>query len=238
MYWIYINLIEKFKVKVDLRFFIAALPFVVTGSLVRALVDHNIIRYGFWTVTPGIYLLLAAFFAVAFRTGHYIEKRFSIPPWKFTLGIGSIPVLAIVIRFLNTIYFHRAFAAILIPILVASIALIVNYLAKNFTWNWVYFKKARLAFLSVVTHSLDACSTFVFHDFYGGGEQHPIPRALIEYTGTGVSFILLKIAVLLFILYILKKEVKDKNLRNFFITIIALLGLAQGLRNYLTIILT
>jgi uncharacterized membrane protein len=89
-----------------------------------------------------------------------------------------------------------------------------------------------------VTHGLDASSTFVFHDFYGGGEQHPIPRAIIEYTGTGLSFIFLKIAVLLLILYILKKEIKEKNLRNFFIAIIALLGLAQGLRNYLTIVLT
>jgi uncharacterized membrane protein len=75
-------------------------------------------------------------------------------------------------------------------------------------------------------------------DFFGGVEKHPIPRYFIEHFGTGLVFYPLKLLVLLPAIYLIFTELKDrKQLRNFLLISIAVLGFAEGLRNFITLIL-
>ncbi|MDP2973570.1 MAG: DUF63 family protein, partial [Candidatus Diapherotrites archaeon] len=50
-----------------------------------------------------------------------------------------------------------------------------------------------------------------------------------------ISFIIVKIALVLAIVYYIDKEIKSENLRGFIKIVIAILGFATGLRDLLTL---
>jgi uncharacterized membrane protein len=64
-----------------------------------------------------------------------------------------------------------------------------------------------------------------------------LPALSSGIAGTAAIMFPLKLLVLIPLVYFLNKEFEDKNLVNFFIIAVAVLGLAEGLRNLLTTIL-
>ncbi len=78
-------------------------------------------------------------------------------------------------------------------------------------------------------------SSFILH-LFGGFEKHVLPRFIIEKTGTPFSFIPLKIAILLPILYYLNKS-KEKEFSKLILIAAFALGFAQGLRNLINVLL-
>jgi len=64
-----------------------------------------------------------------------------------------------------------------------------------------------------------------------------LPALSTTFAGTAAIMYLLKLLVLIPLVYFLDKEFEDKNLVNYFIIAIAVLGFAEGIRNLLTIVL-
>jgi uncharacterized membrane protein len=96
------------------------------------------------------------------------------------------------------------------------------------------FTKTNSAILSA--HFFDATATFfaiaVFSTMSGQGytEQHFLSRELMPFLGPQVMF-LLKFIVVVPALYLISKNVKDRELRNFLLLVILILGLAPAARN-------
>src|SRR3989344_9647340 len=88
LYVIY-KVFQRLKFKIDFNFLLAAVPFVVLGSSLRAFVDHGFYKITFWTVAPGIYIIIAAVFLVILLGSVYLEKHTKVPYWQATLLIGS-----------------------------------------------------------------------------------------------------------------------------------------------------
>lgn len=86
-----------------------------------------------------------------------------------------------------------------------------------------------------MAHIFDASSTFVAVDFYGYGEQHVVPSALTKLTGTAFVMYPLKIIVILSALYVIDLYVEDRTVKNMLKLAIFILGLAPGLRNFLSL---
>jgi len=107
------------------------------------------------------------------------------------------------------------------------------YIAKKTNQNWL-LKKTNLAAYSA--QAFDAINTAFLLTFFGGFEKHVLPRYIIEKTGTPFSFIPLKLLIIVPILYFLAKD-KENNLSKLIIIAIFVLGLAQGLRNLISVIL-
>jgi uncharacterized membrane protein len=84
------------------------------------------------------------------------------------------------------------------------------------------------------SHMLDASSTFTALTFYGYYEQHVVPTFLIGMSGPWVMFPL-KLAVVWGVLYFLDRQKEDAQLKNFLKIIILVLGLALGIRDWLTL---
>ncbi len=226
------KILQKLNFKVDNRFFYALLPFIVFGSSVRALVDHEILKSGFWFVSPGIYLLTAAIFLGIFFLSYFIGKHKGENAWKRTL-ISGILLDAILwtyaasksIKFTNLIYG----AGIICLALLASIIL------------YFIFRKTKFIggkyFLPFPAHMFDASATFIAVDFLGAIEKHPLPNMISSFVGTAAIMYALKLIVLIPLMYLLNKEFKDKNFVAYLAIAIAVLGLAEGLRDLLTIII-
>ena len=81
------------------------------------------------------------------------------------------------------------------------------------------------------------CFLFLCHFvllFFGGFEKHVVPRAIIEFFGTPLSFIPAKLAVVIPVIYYLNKD--KGNLAKLILVAIFVLGLAQGLRNLINVL--
>jgi uncharacterized membrane protein len=224
------KILQKLNFKVDNRFFYAILPFIVFGSSVRALVDHQIFNYGFWLVSPGIYILTAAIFLGIFFPSYLAGKNKNA--WKLTLISGILLDAALwiyaatkSIKFTNLTYG----AGILCLALLASIIL-------HFIFRKTKFIGGKY-FLPFSAHMLDASATFIAVDFLGAIEEHPLPNMLSHLVGTAAIMYALKLIVLIPLVYLLNKEFKDKNFVAYLAIAIAVLGLAEGLRDLLTIII-
>ncbi|MEM4248443.1 MAG: DUF63 family protein [Candidatus Nanoarchaeia archaeon] len=233
LYVIYKGL-EKTGVKVNFKFFIGLLPFIILGSSIRAFVDHEFYKYNFWTVSPGIYLLITGIFLLSLAFALILQRFREVEFWKTLFGIG---LLLVVINFAvvaTRLQFENlGFGAAMVG-LAALVTLVLYFVFKKLNCKWAMQKTA---FLPFAAHMLDASATFIAVDFLGAIEKHPIPVFMTNLTGTAAVMYLLKFAVLIPAVWLISKEVENKNLRNYLLIAIATLGLAEGLRDLLTMIL-
>jgi uncharacterized membrane protein len=88
-----------------------------------------------------------------------------------------------------------------------------------------------------MAHLFDASSTYIAVDFYGYNEQHVLPNALTGLVGSAIVMFPLKIAVILGALYIIDTYIEDRTVANMLKLAIFILGLAPGLRNFLSLIM-
>jgi len=232
LYGIY-KLFEKLKVNIDLKFFYSLIPFIVLGASIRAFVDHHLLPYGFWFSSPGLYVLVAAVWLGIFLLSHFLEKYVTcVKSWKRVLVAGALLnaiiwfyAIANGLRFDNLKY---GLAIIGLAVLVSG----VLYFA---------FKKLKftdkISFLPFPAHLLDASATFIAVDFLGFTEKHPLPVFFSHLVGTAAAMYVLKLAVLIPAVYLIRKEIKDKNMANFLLIAIAVLGFAEGLRDLLTVLI-
>ena len=248
LYGIYKGL-EKLKIKIDRKFFYAILPFVVFGASLRAFVDNEIISLNFWTVSPGIWISITGLFLLCFLIGWYLEKeaqaeRSSTGPsktkgfaweyWKICIGTGTFLIIGIWIFGLNKLQFINTWGGLTIIGLALGISALFYY-----TFNIFKIKQYLdgCSFLPFMAHMLDASATFIAVDFFGAIEKHPLTRTIGEWTGTAASLFVLKLAILLPMIYLIQTQIKNKNLANYLLISIAVLGLSEGLRDLITLVL-
>lgn len=230
LYGIY-KLFEKLKINIDLNFFYSLIPFIIFGSSVRAFVDHHLFQYGFWLVSPGIYLLTAALFMGIFALSHGLEKCTKIACWKRILVAGVL-IDAI-------IWFYAAANGLRFQNLKFGLAIIGLAILFS-TITYLIFKRLKqdnISFLPFPAHLLDASATFIAVDLLGFAEKHPLPAFASNFIGTAAVMYLLKFAVLIPAVYLIRKDIKNRNFANYLLIAIAVLGLAEGLRNLLTVII-
>lgn len=85
---------------------------------------------------------------------------------------------------------------------------------------------------------LDGTATYVGIDHYGAWEKHPLPRTLIEETGTAAVLIPLKFAIVAFFVYIAtgpyrKDFEEDPDMYHLLYLAVFILGFAPGMRDML-----
>jgi len=221
------KLLERLKVKIDKRFFLAALPFIVYGGWARALRDHNLGIYGdSWVwCSPPIYFLVFAIAIAALTAGVWLERKKILSYEKFMLTVGGLMLL-----YNLTLTGITNWAGFGTVAAIAAVWAVAIYLAARFFPK--YLTKTNAAILW--SHLLDGSSTFTALTFYGYYEQHVLPTFLINLTGPWIMFPL-KLSVVWAVLYYIDKEKGDQQFKNFLKIVILILGLALGIRDWLTI---
>ncbi len=216
--------LEKTKVKIDKKFFLAFLPLIIYGGWTRALRDHNLYQ-GWYFCSPPIYFII------------------------FGIGAGSLIVAVLLQRKFGIEYYKTVFVFGILPLIYnASITSINNWTAFSiifllvFFWAVLFFGISRLkpGLLPIenagimVAHLLDASASFTAIQFFGYYEQHVLPGFLMSLTGPWIMFPL-KIGVILPVLYVVDRQTENKQFRNFLKFIILILGLALGIRDMMTV---
>ncbi len=213
------KIVKKAKIKIDDRFAIAIVPFVIFSGIVRVLSDAKIIN-GFLFSTPGVALISYFIFLSVLFFARTIEKLKKIPYYKISFLIGiflisfSLPFLSITNA--NGLLFVLAFFA---PW--TMIFMLIRWTLEN-------------KLVSLI-HLFDANTTFVAIHFFGYAEQHILPSFVIQ-RSFPFAFIPLKLIVIVFILILIDRHIKEKQLVNFLKLAIGLFGCATASRDLLRIL--
>ncbi len=208
--------------------FIPILPFIFFGSSARALVDNGIYPLTYILVTPGIYVLTGLLAIITVLLSVLIERK---TDWDYRYIIFAVGVVICI----PNIYYSQHINYLAASQILGSWALIsIIFILISRKWSLL---KDKFNLNVLLAHLLDASTTFIAVDYYGYGEQHVLPNALTQMADTALVMYPLKIVVILPALYIIDGYIEDKTIRNMLKLAIFILGLAPGLRNFLSLIM-
>jgi len=226
--------LKRSNVKMNFRFMLSLLPYVIFGSAFRVLNDIGIFEktcnpftYSFYTFTPGIWFLTAAL-ALG---GIALAGKLARDENSFYRYFGATGILAAapVVIYEFTIFGEWAgFLAVL-----AAAAAITFATKAIVELKYRGFFTDRLNMLVVAGQVLDGSATYVATEVFTCGEQHPLSALIL-----GIHpalFILIKVAIALLIIHALDQDIKDENMRNFIKVGAIILGFATGTRDALTL---
>lgn len=254
LYAIYLGF-SKMKIRLGKEFWAALLLFVVFGSSVRVVTDSidsgamkaftdancgssaavmydsilasHALDYGYWTVTPGIYIVTAALFLSAVLVGEALGRK-----WFAAVAGGALALFPIYI--LSPMMVNWAYAFGVLALAIAA-ALAAKFLLK--------FNEMKML-LPVFAHAFDGAATWIAIDWFGPAngvkyfEQHVISSAIgsASFAGFGLFF-LLKAAFSSAAVYFITKEDGSEELPKdaaiLALLAITVLGLAPGIRDML-----
>jgi uncharacterized membrane protein len=206
--------------------FIPLIPFIFFGSSARALVDNGIYPLTYMLVTPGIYILTGLTAIFTLLVSVLIERKIG---WDYRYIIFAVGAVMCV----PNIYYTQNINPVVVFQVIGSWVLIsAPFVLLSMKWSLL---KDKFNLGVLLAHLLDASSTFIAVDYYGYGEQHVLPNALTQMMDSAIVMFPLKIAVILPALYIIDTYVEDKTIRNMLKLAIFILGLAPGIRNFLSL---
>jgi uncharacterized membrane protein len=224
------KLLKKLKIKIDRKFFLALLPFIIYGGWTRALRDYSLGIYGQSNLfcSPPIYFFVYAITLASLLLGFFIEKKAKkISYEKTMLAIGSMFLLYNLS--LTTIRNFYGFSIILALIGIWSL---IFYGIHSIRPKILSIENAGI----IISHLLDASSTFTALTFFGFYEQHVLPNFFIKTLNLGPwTMFPLKIVVVWAVLYYIDKSKEDIFLKRFLKIVILTLGLALGIRDFLSV---
>lgn len=225
MIYIFYKVCNILKIKIDSKFALTTAFYAILIALIRALVDAGIVPHTYYTVTPGIVIVVGLYYMISVSiTGYFFKNKY----YLYSILLSVLPMICFIIEFLkNMVYFEALFYILSLNILIYCITIYlinkIKYLKNKLNLN----KIDKYVIFSQLT---DASATAIGIGIYGYWEQHPIPRFFMDTFGAYIM-IPLKLLVVLTVLYIINEEVDNEDLKNIIKIAIMALGLAPGLRD-------
>ncbi len=235
------RILKQSRVEINNDFFWGVLSFVLFGSSMRAVTDSidsgvfsgispihsailnsGILDYGFLTVSPGIYMLVAGTLLITIAILHSIGRMKLL---KYVGVALFTPFFLLLIPFMQHVEY-------VVPILVLT-AIPTYYIWKKY---------GAVASAVVAGHSLDGAATFIILDVFSTAvgkhyfEQHVLSRFVGELLNTYFLFYIVKVAIASTAVYLVEKEKLKPDERIYFYLVIAIIGLAPGIRSVLRMV--
>ena len=215
------RLLGWLKIKVNRKFILAIVPYILFGSTVRVLVDANRYPYSPLTVTPGIYIVT---FAVVLAPLILLRKRpdyerdlglFGLAAWLSQIWMVPFPV--------NWLPALQVLALAVLGVAVALLAIRLLRLADSLPYR-----------LAAFAHAFDGGSTAIAVSQLGYWEQHVVGGALV--TLNPFLFYAVKVAFITAAIVVLQKAKLSEQERNYLTLILIIFGLAPGFRDWLRLL--
>lgn len=232
-------------VRVDSRFVLATLPFVVLGGLLRVVEDTGLITSGWHVllVTPLIYFVLFFFTVTALVVSAQAQKAGMVRDYAtYYAGTG---VVACILAAALLIWFGMTETVIdpVVFLVIMGLAIATSaavYAVMRYLLGWSY--AADPLYLALIFgQMLDASATSYGIDLHPLDymEVHVVGSNLIELTGTAFVMFPLKLAVLFPGIWLLQtyREEAPPALWHLILLAMITVGLAPGIRDMVRMIL-
>ena len=244
------KLLRLLKIKIDKKFFLAIVPYVALGAILRAwedLIEATNTIPGIFSpftvldafgtarnlllITPLIYIFMFFLTLAALLVSIGIEKKTKMPYYKAWLAIGILLCLV----GLSQLRIQEAFALFAMLGIFSVWAIALGGARIAFRNSPVRKLLTKENTLLILVHMFDATTTFVALQFFPYFEQHVVAGFVISFLGPAGIFAL-KLPVVSAVLYYMDKEVQGEK-RNFLKIAVLVLGLGPGLRNFLRLVM-
>ncbi len=213
-------LLNKLGVALDRRFFIGITPFVFLGGATRVLHDRAVID-SVLLVTPFIYIIMFFLTVSLLFASLYL---FGDDYYRPLAGAGSALLLAVL-----SLYSYSNLGALALTLGILSTVLVTGYfLLKHTRPDLLTYSFG----IPVVAHYWDASTTIVALRF-GATEKHVLANFFIDLMGSS-GMIVMKTLVIVPAVYYIDRELEGDE-KQYYLFLIALLGIALGVRNILSV---
>lgn len=229
---------KKKGITFDFEFFKSVFPFIVFGSTIRIFEENysnvylelferstNPFSFGFYTVSPGIYILVGLITILSLIISFFIAKHFQKNVLQVFKGIGILLCVPVVLYHL--LHLTHVFEFLFVFFLTLLIVFIVWFADKKLKKNIL---SARLNQAVLLGQTLDGVATFTALTFFSYTEQHVFSNFIIL-NFSPFAFVLVKVFLVLIVLWYVDKEVEDEKLRNFIKLFVIIIGFAPGIRD-------
>lgn len=216
-------LLKRLDIGLDREFFLSITPYIFLGSTIRVLEDLRIVD-SFLLVTPFIYVWMFLFTVSLLAVSRYLYGEDYFRPFGTTGLMALLPVLLLydITAWMPLVQTAGLFLA-------ASVTLYL--VTKKF--------RPRLANYSflvpIAAHYWDA-STSVVALSYGATEKHVLAQFFIDNLGPSGMFVMKTLIIIPATYYIVEETEGER--KRYYLFLVALLGIALGTRNILSLIST
>lgn len=239
-----VELLERYDIGNSPEFFYALVPFGFVGGALRVVEDVGTFQppVSFFFISPLIYVTMAAFTAAVFVIALRLESQGRYDSyWKPLAAAGTIAFTVLALYILVQGFLDPpVFATVPIgAVVLATASWAVIWFVVKFNFPSIIEPTGKMGAVVLWGHMLDAASTAVGVEYFGYGEKQPVVDAIITTTGTAYSFILIKAAVIVAILWAFDEKFFEDYERLPYLLLVAILavGLGPGVRNTLRIMI-
>jgi len=215
--------LKKLNISLDRRFFMSIAPYILLGGAARVLEDRGT-GESFLFVTPFIYVLIFGLTALFLISS---KKLFDEDYYLYFGTVGAIMFTATV-----SLYSFKNLLAVPILLVVFGVSALSIYLGTKF------LKPELLSYsfmIPVLAHYWDASTTVTALRF-GAKEKHVLAGFFIDLMGPAGMFAMKSLVIIPAVYYIDQEMEGEKKL--YYLFLIAMLGLALGTRNILSVLST
>lgn len=241
-----VEALERYDVGNSPEFFYALVPFGFLGGALRVMEDLGTFEppLAYFFISPLIYVTMAAFTAAVFILALKLERDGKFESYSIPLaGAGALVFVALVL-YISYVGLTQPLGAdeptffVFMPVaslVIATASWGVVWYTVKFSAPGVLKSTGAMGAIVLWGHMLDAASTAVGVEHFGYGEKQPIVRNIIATTGTAYSFILVKAAIIVAILWAFDDRFFEDFERLPYLLLVAVLavGLGPGTRNTL-----
>ncbi|NYZ79074.1 DUF63 family protein [Candidatus Micrarchaeota archaeon] len=253
--FIFFKILKREKVKIDEKFVLRVIPFILLGSAVRVVTDAtgvppdipnqflqnssalfglygyvgglHIYDYSFLTATPGIYIFIGALTFLSIIFFNRVRR------------MNLLPVLAVVLLLPQLILLLPLMKYWLYFMLIVLLSL-VGLLAGKLFLEKMKVGTGMVQLLVVLSHSLDGAASYVAINLFMGGtayfEQHVVSSALGAIFGTMFAFYVVKVLFSSIAVWIVETSDDKRDEKNYILLLLIIFGLAPGVRDILRLL--
>ncbi len=225
-------------IKFDFNFFKSVLPYIVFGSTIRIFEENysavylelferstNPFSFGFYTVSPGIYIMIGLITILSLIVSLYLSKLLKKDALNIFMWIGIVLSAPIVLYHL--IHLTHAMEFFFVLVSTALITFLARFVSQKMNSGIL---SSNLNTAVLFGQTLDGVATFTALSFFSYSEQHVLSNFIIQQFSPA-SFVLVKVVLALAVLWYVDKEVEDEKLKNFIKLFVIIIGFAPGIRD-------
>lgn len=224
-------LVRKSGVEIDRKFLMALIPYIFFGAFIRILEDIDFLQgscnpltFDYYTVMPGfalgfgfIMLLIVIFCSFLSKR---IGKEFNICFFWFGIALCLPAIIFLLINLVNPVL---VIASIIIS---AAILFAVKFLLNFSKINFIFDK---INYAILFGESLDGVTSTISIKLLNCSEKHVLSHFLLS--THFILFIVAKLALMLFIIWLIDNKIENKKAALFMKTVLLILTLFPGFRN-------
>ncbi|MCX6775270.1 MAG: DUF63 family protein [Candidatus Micrarchaeota archaeon] len=256
--FIFLKILKKEKVRIDIKFVLCVIPFIVLGSTVRVVTDAtgdvaaglpnhflanssyllglygvvgslHLYDYGFLTATPGIYIIIGSLTFLSILLFNRMKKMELLP---------KLVALLILLHLVLLLPLMKNWSYLLLIIVLAAVGVLVGkFILQKMKMK---LKPAIAQQIVILSHSLDGAASYVAIELFNGGrmyfEQHVLSNALGVFFGSMFAFYVIKVLFSTLAVYLVESSNDTREDKNYVFLLLIIFGLAPGVRDLLRLL--